>query len=881
MRRTIRKWLDRKRRLLLRELAVLFCALALGLGYSAWQADTYMPSLDGNIYSMLALEDSLLVVLSNGSNNSLVRVDHSGTLLNYMTTKNGQAFQYLESDGEMVYAILSYEKDGAALQRLVSLSLKNTVMRAKVLTELTALHGAPAGVEWREIYLVPNEDGPPSAKLAGVDRQGRGWLAHWNTATGHASFEEILPGESILFLKYVEDGHYVWVSRGKETGQYISGVWQRDLLAGASGTPLHISTCGTRCFISDSVSGDIFELLPEGNAIRRRQGVDSIGNSGFRYRELEVYTTYLDAGDAVRIVGLCAAGNGSVIAGEDWSVFTLRLGALRLLMLWQHGWPAVLTAWVLLAALVESVCLILRSPRLSVRLLLCEVVAAAILLAGVTAVQYHSFQETIQDEAYQKLRLIGESLAVSLSSASPGGGELVNQAAGRLERQVNTVMSGHGKEYDACVVWDTEYGPVIASDDTVPEGYLLEDVKSRGYLSVVSRVLRQGGAILERVQTDTSCDYLYALPFSRGGRTGCVAVSQNEAVMLAGQARFFLRLLPILAACPILFLALVWITRRLLKPLDEIQRALEEFYTGGSGVQMLLDDMPRTELYEVGRVFNQLSIQTRVQFNELQSINDAYARLAPDCLLRMLHRRGVTQLHAGDHAPVAGGLLVLIPRDFSASWESLDHLSKLAAGPIARSGGMLVDYDEGLSSLTALFPQADHARSCALECLRELEQNGISAMTAVFEETVELGVFGDDRLLYPLAISRDMRRKQASLERILDFGAPLVQTGCAGRTDLRLLGWDGGIEFYEEPACHPSDWQSRWRESAGLWGDALRLFRELDFPAAMRLFAKVLRLMPEDRAARWYLFRCESLRDGAHGAPDTGLLFDWEEPSHE
>ena len=881
MRQTVFTWLRRRRRLLLRELIILFCALALGLGYSLWQSDTYMPSMDGNIYSMLALDDSLLMVLANGNRNSLVRIDHTGTLLNYANTKNGQAFQYLESDGETVYAILSYEKDGAALQRLVSLSLKNAVMRTKVLTELTSLPDAPAGVEWREIYLVSGEDGALSIKLAGLDKQGRGYLAHWDVPAGRARFEEILPGESILFLKYVEDAHYIWVSRDKRVGQYLDGVWQRDLLAGVSDTPLHISTCGTSCFLSDSVSGDIFELLPDGSAVRRREGGHRIGSSGFQYRELEVYTTYLNPDGAVRIVGLCAAGNGSAIAGEDWSVRTLRLGMLSLPIICQHGWLAALVFWVILSTLVESVYLILRSPRLSVRLLLCEAAVAVILLTSVTAVQYHSFQETIQEEAYQKLRLIGGSLAASLSSGDRPDSELVDTAVGQLEHQVGMAMGGYGSEYEAGVYWDTGYGPVIASDSALPEGYLLEDVRSREYVSVVSQVLRQKSAVLKRIQTDTSYNYLYAQNFFMDGHTGCVAVSQDEEVMLSGRAEFFQSLLPILAACPILFLALVWITVRLLRPLDEIQRVLEEFYTDGSGGQMRLDGMPHTELYEVGRVFNQLSIQTKVQFNELQSINDAYARLAPDCLLNMLHRRSVTQLKAGDHTTVEGGLLILIPREFSVSWVSLNQLAGLAAEPVARSGGMLVDYDEGLRALTALFPQADHARACALDCLARLEQARTPAMAAVLEKTVELGVFGCERLLYPFAVSKELRRNQAVLERVLDFGAPLVQTGRAGRTDLRLLGWDGEMEVYEDPACRPSDWQSRWHASAGVWEDALRLFHEGEFTAAMRLFAKVLRLMPEDMAARWYLFRCETLRDSTFRQPDTGLLFDWEEPGYE
>lgn len=878
MKALIFTWLRQKRRLLIRELILIVCALALGLGYSIWRSDTYLPSIGGNIYSMLALDDSLLMVLSQGNRNSLVRISHTGALLNYMDTGQGQAFQYLESDGETVYAILSYEKDGAARQRLVSLSLKHTAMRPKTLAELTGLRGAPADVVWQEIYLPSEDESAPAVKLAGLDSQGRGYLARWDMLTGQTEVERILPGETILFLKYVSEDHYVWISQSKEAGQYISGIWQRDILSGTSDTPLHISTCGTRCFISDSVSGDIFQVLPDGNAVLSRRGTDEIGSSGFQYRQLEIYTTYLSPDDGIRIVGLCANERGSVITGEDWSVRALHPGVLRLLMIWGHGWPASVVFWIILTVFVEAIHGVLRSPRLSVRLLLCEVMIAVFLLTAVTAVQYYSFQRTIREEAYQKLRLIGGSLAAALTSEEPG--ESLGSTVRRLEWQVRTAMAGQEREYAVCVVWNTENGPIIASDDAVPDGYLLEDVKSRGYFSAISQVLRSGAAALERVQTDISFDYIYAQPFFQGSRSGCVAVSQSEDSMLAGRIQFFQSLLPILAACPPLFLALAWITRRLLSPLDEIQRALEEFYTCGSGGQMCLEGMPRTELYEVGRVFNQLSVQTRIQLNELQTINDSYVRLVPDCLLGMLRKRSVTKLEAGGHTSVNGALLILIPRNFSVSWESLDRLTRLAADHIAESGGMLVDYDEGLSALVSLFPRTEGAHVCALACLERLEQYSMPVMAAVLEETVELGVFGSEKLLYPLAVSQDMRRKQGVLERILGFGAMLVQSGCAQRTGLRLLGWDGALEFYEDPVCRPSSWQSQWRSAAGLWEEALRRFRERDFSASGQLLAKVLRLMPEDMAARWYLFRCEALRGGASQAADTGLLFDWEDPGH-
>ena len=49
----------------------------------------------------------------------------------------------------------------------------------------------------------------------------------------------------------------------------------------------------------------------------------------------------------------------------------------------------------------------------------------------------------------------------------------------------------------------------------------------------------------------------------------------------------------------------------------------------------------------------------------------------------------------------------------------------------------------------------------------------------------------------------------------------------------------------------------------------------------MRLFAKVLRRIPEDKAARWYLFRCDVLRSSQARPSDTELLFDWGKGGHE
>lgn len=153
---------------------------------------------------------------------------------------------------------------------------------------------------------------------------------------------------------------------------------------------------------------------------------------------------------------------------------------------------------------------------------------------------------------------------------------------------------------------------------------------------------------------------------------------------------------------------------------------------------------------------------------------------------------------------------------------------------------------------------------------------------AVFAEKVEVGVFGSEKLLFPMAVSRSLHRRLAALDRLRSFGAALVRGGAEQETgELRLLGWDRGLSYYEDTAFRDSGWQTRWHEARELWTLAMVAFRAGRFPEAMRRFARVLRVLPEDGAAKWYLFRCDALRDVPEGTADTGLLFDWGEADGE
>lgn len=888
MNRIIR-WLKRRQCIIIRELIVLLCAFVLGMGYSYMKSDIYVPTINGNLYSMLAGEDGLFMILSESENNSLVYVDANGKLLNYAETQRNQSFHDFEVSGDTVYSILTNYENRKPHQLLVSLSLKDTDMRPKTLLDLTALpYAGGFDIMWETIYLAPAEEESPALRVVGVDESGQGYLLKWDIVTGDTDCTPILEGEKLYALKYVADGHYVWINQDKQVGQLIDGVLQRNVMQNESSTPYHISTYGTQCFISDSVTGNIFELHPSGKATLFHAGEEAIGISGFYYQQLEVFTTFQNTDGSIGIVGLCTGSEGHVIASETQTLTELHTGALWLSMIWKHGWFIVLNIWIVLVVLVEVARGILRSPRLVIRLTLCDLVITLLLVSSATFVQYRSFQQTITEHARQNLQLVGGNLAFILNTDVSMTSEEVSEIVGNLRQRANTAMIGgltnsikdvsiveDKKDFSINVIWDTPDGPIIGYDESIPNGYLVSDVKSGGYLTAVTDHFKAGGSTLATVQNDMNTDYIYLQAFSQAGQSGCVTVTQPEEVVLAGQTSFLQRMLLVLLTFPLFFLARILITRRLLSPMKVIRDSLEEFYTCGGGNQMDLDEMAHTELYEVGRVFNQLSIQTRTQLNTLEAINDSYVRMVPNCLLQMFHKQDVVSLTAGEHVTVDGALLLLIPKKPARNAELLERLAQPAAEQIAAHGGLIVDYDESLGSLTALFPKAAQARSCAKTSLLEFDVNGIEVMIAVLQEETVFGMFGAEALMLPLVVSHHLHRKQGVLALLSKFSAVLVQSGQSDVTGLRLLGWDGDQSYYEDPAFRPAEWRTQWREASGLWGEAMELFRSRDFVGALRKFARVLRVMPGDTAARWYLFRCESLRGGKIHEPDTGLLFDW------
>ncbi len=843
---------------------IMLCSMAIGLGYSCFHISQRMSLENWDVCSMAAKGESIFLGLSNGNKNLMAHVDYKGRLLNYVVTDIKSEYRGFAVDGDTIYAILSVSKQGENIQSLVSLSMNNANMRSKKLAELTGLKSVPAGVEWKNVCLSGVGNGSNGVYVLGTDQSGQAYVLGVDPETGTVKLTKVFENENVLELKLVNEGHYVWISRSGSMCQEVNGVIKGDLFKYKTKAPYQISLCDSRCFVADSISGDIYEIIEDGSVALLHAGNDKIGPSDYEYWQLRLVTVYPDKSGTARAIGICTMENGNnAVVGESCLVDSMVLGRLRFLIFWSSGWRVSCIVFLTLVVVIWVLRLVLCSPRLVVRISACEIVVALVLTSSMAFVQYCSYQKTLKENVAGKLRLLGENIAASVEA---GANDNFKE---RLDAGLS--RNGSGEEYSVLVIWDSPEGPVVDYGSDVPDGCRVEDVKSPDFLRKLQSGIEDGGGV-SLANDAGGNDYMYTTPVSQGERKGCVVVSQSAEEALAESGGK--HMLIVIVAYPLLFTALILMTQWLLSPLKSIHEALEEFARYGGGNRVELWHMPKTELYEISRVFNQLSVQTKVQMNELSNINGAYSRFVPKCFLKLLGKRNVLEIKPGERRKIDGHLLMLFPETPLDDASKLEEFFNSACSEVQDCGGMPVDYDERLGAVTFVFTKPQKIISCAVKAFDSI--SNIKVMAAVITEPIEFGAFGSEKLLYPLAVSSKLYRRLEVLSLLNSFDVVLVQNG-KPEGKSRLLGWDDEVSYYEDTAFRPGEWQAQWHGVEELWEHAMEDFKERHFAEAMRKFAKVLRSLPGDKAAKWYLFRCQSLRDSDGNDPDTDLLFNWRD----
>lgn len=866
-------WMRKQKKQLIRLVVLLVLASLIGAAFCVAKQDTFLPSLNGKGYKIQVSGGEAYCTIGRKTDNLLMRLSPQGELLSYYRSK---PFTYVEEFrvyGDVIYGILTNEENynSEFSQSIVRFSTDRKIMKPEVIVRCDPSQGT----HWKSIAV----DSEETIKLAGF-ADGKICTAEYRNGIFENSLGPYLgnqPAANIDRVLRLEDGDLAWIDMSaKKMNTFRMGEFRMDDAAPVVKIPNRMSYCDGELFVSDSTDGSIYrvpmptdpEFFHSGKAVLKDDG------SGERL-SLASFSVYGMPDHNLYMAGLWSDGKESRVITDAWEIREITSGQHVPLLYWQHFWPAVLAAFVILLILSVIVEQIFSGRRIAVRLLLCEIVAALLLLIVVTVAQYRFNVDIIEKEPQQQMKLMAGSVAMELEAEQPmTNEELQMKTLSVWDGLQATFPEERQNEYRIQIVWKTGEEYTVGYDPHRPTGFRVVDMKDESYAALIASAIAEksdGIFAVNKTEDGNVCHCLRY--FTQGDREGCVVVSLVFNPRIQALEHVSGLVLLTVAICPLVFLVLVLITLRLLAPLDRIQKAMEQFHSCGGGNQIDLRGISRTELYDISRVFNKLSRDTKVQMNELHQVNRAYSRMVPEHMLRHLGIRSVNALKPGRTVERQTNVLIAAAADPDAGTMTAETISGIVDAVGVR-GGFVVDYNEHLNALTALFPTGNDAMACG----HDLVEQDLPVLPTVLEEPVSFGVFGGDHLLYPAALTFHMTRRMAAIARIREFGARMIRCGTA-RTGLRLMGWDGEMEFYEEVEWHSPDWKIVWREAEPHWQYAMDLYRRGSYVFAARMFAKVLQLMPEDTAAKWYLYQCEKLRNMPQDAQHSDLLWDWEEGS--
>ncbi|OQW95547.1 MAG: hypothetical protein BWK79_02115 [Beggiatoa sp. IS2] len=281
----------------------------------------------------------------------------------------------------------------------------------------------------------------------------------------------------------------------------------------------------------------------------------------------------------------------------------------------------------------------------------------------------------------------------------------------------------------------------------------------------------------------------------------------------------------------------------------------------------------------------------RIQFTqELQALNNAYARFVPRQFLNLLNKKSIIEVQLGDQTEQEMTVLFSDMRDFTSISETMRPLEVFdfinhylgQMEPIIFDHHGVVDKYIG-DAIMAVFPiSADNAVSCAITMLKtltvynQLLKNAnlpeVSVGIGLNTGTMILGTIGGQSHMDGTVVS-DAVNLASRVEKLTKiYSTPLLITEHTHRNlkaslqyhiraiDLvKVKGKSEIVTIYEVYDADPAEVITLKDQTYKNFEEGFMLYHSAEFADAQRLFEKVLQIYNNDKVAQIYLHRCQNI----------------------
>jgi|GEM_PF-6935047 len=323
-----------------------------------------------------------------------------------------------------------------------------------------------------------------------------------------------------------------------------------------------------------------------------------------------------------------------------------------------------------------------------------------------------------------------------------------------------------------------------------------------------------------------------------------------------------------------------------LHPLGTLKKRVQEISDGRLGVQA--PEKGRDEVGEITRVFNTMSRNVEFRDREIRLTSEGYSRFVPDRVFGLLEKSSVIDVHLEDQTSVEATVLNCSVGAFDEIARSLRSremfrlinqvLARLV--PVVDRSGGLVDRFDRAGLLAIYTDRPDRALDAAVtlcQTLRSAELEEAQGRTLDFHVTISagpamIGIVGAEQRLEAMTISEHTSFTGFLQPLAARYGAPVLMTGSAAalipdfadRYHARTIGLvkmrtlDRLERLYD---VYDGDGETTRRlkeETRETFERGVSLFCTHRYYDARLAFIEVLKKHREDRAAKNYLYLCDT-----------------------
>lgn len=283
-------------------------------------------------------------------------------------------------------------------------------------------------------------------------------------------------------------------------------------------------------------------------------------------------------------------------------------------------------------------------------------------------------------------------------------------------------------------------------------------------------------------------------------------------------------------------------------------------------------------------------IKTHIQ---LSKINQAYGRFVPHNFLRFLNRESILDVKIGDQVQKDMTVLFSDIRSFTALSEGMtpeenfnfinSYLSRVS--PVIRTHSGFIDKYIG-DAIMALFPEtAEDAVRAAIEMQKQVSvynqhrQNSgyppIAIGIGLHTGSLMLGTVGEEERMQTTVISDavNLASRLEGLTKLYGAGIALSGQTLISLDDLtkyryrflgkiKVKGKKESVSVFEVFDADPPDILNLKHQTRSLFELGILLYHERKFSTALEIFNEILHLNSADRAAVFYVKRCQHLLTG-------------------